>query len=284
MKERDVVIGCISNLNWEDVELWVNSLDQSGFSGYKIVIMFSGSYELYRKLIDRNYVVFPFKFDSEHNRFYYPDDYYVVVERFKYIETFLKNFDNIRYVISTDVRDVVFQKDPSAFLEENLGYKKILVGSEGIIYENESWGKNNFILSFGEELYREIQYNTIYNAGTIAGQYKDLMELFKDIYELSKKAFHQRVPGGGGPDQAALNYLLLLNKYKRITRYAKIEDGWAAQLGTIANSKYFNVLNEPMSKIRNGFLYTSKNKMFTLVHQYDRYPQLNKMIREKYGK
>ena len=36
---------------------------------------------------------------------------------------------------------MVFQKDPSAFLEENLGYKKILVGSEGIIYENESWGR-----------------------------------------------------------------------------------------------------------------------------------------------
>ena len=32
MEQRDLVIGAITNYNWDQIKYWVNSLDRSGFS------------------------------------------------------------------------------------------------------------------------------------------------------------------------------------------------------------------------------------------------------------
>ena len=42
-----------------------------------------------------------------------------------------------RYMITTDVRDVVFQHNPSDWLKKNLK-KNILVSTENVLYEHES--------------------------------------------------------------------------------------------------------------------------------------------------
>ena len=49
-----------------------------------------------------------------------------------------------RYMITTDVRDVIFQWNPSEWLENKLE-KDILVSTENVLYEHESWGKKNIL-------------------------------------------------------------------------------------------------------------------------------------------
>ena len=48
-----------------------------------------------------------------------------------------------RYMITTDVRDVIFQWNPSEWLENKLE-KDILVSTENVLYEHESYPKEHF--------------------------------------------------------------------------------------------------------------------------------------------
>jgi hypothetical protein len=38
---KDVVIGCITNYTFENIKLFVNSIDISGFTGHKVMIVYN---------------------------------------------------------------------------------------------------------------------------------------------------------------------------------------------------------------------------------------------------
>ena len=58
---------------------------------------------------------------------------------YEYVST-LKDFDEYRYVIATDVTDVVFQSDPSVWLRSKIGDKQICASGESLPYRDEPWG------------------------------------------------------------------------------------------------------------------------------------------------
>ena len=88
-------------------------------------------------------------------------------------------------IITTDVKDVIFQTNPSIWLDENLGDKEINVACESIAYKDEEWGTNNLMKSFGPLVHEECVNNPIYNAGTISGKLDTMVDLFLNIYMLS---------------------------------------------------------------------------------------------------
>lgn len=286
---KDMVIGAITNYDFDKIKSWVNSLDQSGFTGDKILLCYNISYDVAEELTKRNYTIFAFKRNDEERRLeYQKENFNICLDRFLHIWYFLsklQNKDEYRYVIATDVGDVIFQTNPSDWLEQNIGNKQINVGSECIQYKNEEWNKQNMYLSFGPFFYEEMQDRLVYNAGAIAGKFDAFIDLCKTIF-LTCGGSPVNVPGGGGPDQAALNVLLNTKAYRDITNFAKSSDGWAAQLEIMANpnkiEKLKDFINEPRLQIKDGEVYTHDNKKYCIVHQYDVVPELSKFIREKY--
>jgi len=283
---KDVVVGCITNYNFNSIKQWVNSLDRSGFSGEKLMICYNIDYSVCDELAKRNYKVYGFQKNDELKKLEYTKEFSIVVERFVHIWYFINQMmksEDIRYLIATDVKDVIFQYDPVKWLEENLDNHTINVGSESVTYENEKWGENNMLQSFGPLILDHVKNNTIYNAGTIAGIGKDLIDLMLNVY-LICNGMPGQINGGGGPDQAALNILLNTEAYKKITKFNKSEDGWCAQLGTTGpTSGCLNYIHEPSPIMENGIVKTNEGKPFALVHQYDRIPEWKKIIEEKYS-
>ena len=285
---KDIVIGCITGYDFDKIKPWVNSLDQCGFTGHKAMICYNIDFETVEELVKRKYAIFSFRKDDTTRMFKYKDNFSIVVERFFHLWYFLKNLrekNELKNVITTDVKDVIFQTNPTDWLERKLGHNRVNVASESIKYEDEEWGKNNLLKSFGQAIYDEHKGNTIYNAGTIAGKVEHMIGLFLNIYMLCNSTQHQ-IEGGGGPDQAALNILLHTQAYKQITNFANSEDAWAAQLGTTGPQiagKYGDKLLENSPEIRDNIVFTSRNEPFCLVHQYDRVPELKKAIEEKYS-
>ncbi len=287
---KDIVVGCITNYGWEQIKCWVNSLDQSGFDGLKVMICYNTDYSVAEELSKRGYTIFAFSKNDEQQRLEYTkENFNIVVDRFLHISYFLgrlSNKEQYRYVIATDVKDVVFQRNPSKWIEENIGDKQLNVGCESLRYKDEPWGKQNMFLSYGPLLYEKMQDNLIFNAGTISGKFEAFVDLCMNVY-LASLGAPQHVPGGGGPDQAALNILLNLKPYKDITKFNMSEDGYAAQLGTTADPKRIEQdrpnLVEPEPTFVDGEVCTSKGIPFTIVHQYDRVPEWKKAIEEKYA-
>lgn len=287
---KDIVIGAITNYGWDQIKYWVNSLDQSGFNGTKILLCYNIGFDVAEELSKRNYTIFAFNRDDANRRLTYnKENFNICLDRFLHIWYFLNKLqtkDQYRHVIATDVGDVIFQTNPSDWLEKNIGNKQINVGSECIQYKNEEWNKQNMNLSFGPLVYESMQDKLVYNAGAIAGKFDSFIDLCYNIF-LTCGGSPVHVPGGGGPDQAALNVLLGMKHIKDVTNFAKSEDGWAAQLEIMANPVKIQKLNEfitePRLKIENGEVYTHDGKKYCIVHQYDVVPELSKHIREKYS-
>jgi hypothetical protein len=286
---RDVIAGCITNYNFEQIKPWVNSLDRSGFTGLKVMICYNIPFSVASELAERKYTILAFGKNEEKEMLHYSDQpFNICLERFFHMWYFfskMREKEQFRYLISTDVKDVIFQKNPSEWLEKHMGNKLINVASESIRYRDEEWGNNNLKESFGSVIHSNFNQNEIYNAGTVSGDFDTLIDLFLTIY-LSCGASPKFVPGGGGPDQSALNVLLQTSAYKNITRFTKSEEGWAAQLGTTKDpnkiEKYKKFLLEAEPVLINDVVCTSQGEPFYIVHQYDRVSDWKKIIEEKF--
>lgn len=274
---KDLVIGCVTNYTFDFIKPWVNSLDRCGFSGDKYVICYDVNEDLILELNSRGYRIIRSRLNGSN----------IVLTRFIDIWSTFKFHvkDEYRYIISTDVKDVVFQTNPSDWLERNIGNKKINVACESIKYKDEPWGNNNFPLSFNQDIYNEYKNNLIVNAGTISGEFHSFLDLALNLYLICGKS-PQYVPGGGGPDQAALNLLLGLEPYKSIVNIAMSESGYAAQLGTTGPQVQEHIKNslvEPTPVLNNNLVCTSMGVPFSIVHQYDRVPEWKNLMERKYA-
>jgi hypothetical protein len=193
-----------------------------------------------------------------------------------------------RYLISTDVGDVIFQSNPSDWLGANMsrvdGRKYLLnATTESLKYKDEvMWGAKNMMDSFGPIVSDYMKDRLIYNAGTLSGDYQTVVDMFLVIYEMCQGF------GTVNPDQAAYNVLLSLEPYKRITKFNMSEDGWACQLGTTYKPEalvhFKENLVEPSPIIgEDGIVCTSTGKPFVIVHQYNRMPDLTQKIMTRYS-
>lgn len=289
MEKRDVVITAITGYNFHHIAPWVNSLDRSGFTGVKAVVCYNTDHETVEELVKRGYSILAFHKDPVTGDLSYPNrDFSIVVDRFLHYWLMLDNPQNaagIRYVVATDAKDVIFQRNPSEFL--NSIDPGILVSSEAIAYEHEPWGLNNLTQSFGPLVYEQHKTNTIINCGVLAGTFNHFMGLCKTVYLLSHGTV-QHVPGGGGPDQAALNILLSTEAYKDCTTVTRHGGNWTAQLGTTMDPNKINGYRPhitealPVFNKETGFVENCYGEPYTIVHQWDRVPEVRAMVEGMY--
>lgn len=276
---KDLIIGCSTNYDWSRLKYWINSINRSGFDGEKVMVLMNCDRDTIQKIIDSGFKVIGMKQDSNGN-LVHQSNMMVHVERFIHMYNYIKDQD-FRYIITTDVKDVVFQKNPSTWLENNLGDKNLVFSSESMLYENEPWGNQNLYETFGAYVYNEFKRNEIYNVGVLAGRGFAVRDLMMNIF----------VACQGKPipicDQSTFNFLISQHPYLHTSKYMKSEDGWACQLGTTADpskiQSFRPFLLEEEPKMNDGKVVTSKGKEFTIVHQYDRVPSWRSVIEATYG-
>lgn len=197
-----------------------------------------------------------------------------------HIYQLLKN-NLYRYVITTDVKDVVFQQNPSVWLENKFTDSDDLIfSSESMKYKDEPWGNQNLMETFGPQIYEDFKNNTIFNVGVLAGRGYAMRDLMMNIFA---SCLHRPIKIC---DQSTFNFLISRHPYLKSSIYSKSEDGWACQLGTTADpskiEQFRPFLLEPSPKMEGDKVLTSEGKEYIIVHQYDRVPEWKKVIEAKY--
>ena len=279
---KDLIIGCTTNYDWSKLKYWVNSINKSGFEGDKVMIAFNIDYETIEKLSQAGFqVILPGQDNKQAQRYEYQSSLPVHVERFIHIYNYLNDHDDYRFVITTDVKDVIFQQDPTKFLGLELPGSKLMFASESMKYKDEPWGNQNLMETFGPYFHERFKDNVIFNVGVLAGRGNVMKDLCSMIFVMS---VNRPIPI---VDQSTFNFMISQEPYKSIARYMKSEDGWACQLGTTADpskiEQFRPFLLEAEPKMIDGKVATSTGKDFTIVHQYDRVPEWKKIIEEKYN-
>jgi hypothetical protein len=278
---KDLIIGCATNYDWSKLKYWVNSINASGFEGDKFLILMNCDKDTVKKISDSGFSIIAFNQDTNGN-LTYESQMMVHVERFYHIYQLLKD-NEYRYVITTDVKDVVFQRNPSKWLEENLaeGVEDLVFSSESMRYKDEPWGNQNLLETFGPQIYEDFKNHTIFNVGVLAGHGFAMKDLCMNIFA---SCVHRPIKIC---DQSTFNFLISQHPYLSTSMYTKSEDGWACQLGTTADpskiEQFRPFLLEPSPKLDGDKVVTSEGIEYTIVHQYDRVPEWKKIIEEKYN-
>jgi hypothetical protein len=276
---KDLIIGCSTNYDWSKIKYWVNSINKSGFKGDKVLIFMSVDKDTLQKVNDAGFTAIVVSQPDEFGNYKYESRLPVHVERFFHIYNFLRE-NRYRYVITTDVKDVIFQQDPIKYIEENIGDKKLMFASESLLYKDEPWGNQNLIETFGPYFHSIFKNNLIFNVGVLAGRGDDMRDLACMIFNMS---INRPIPI---VDQSTFNFMISMAPYLYTSLYLKSEDAWACQLGTTADpskiEQFKSLLEEPSPRFENGKVVTSLGKEFTIVHQYDRVPEWRQFIEKEY--
>ena len=274
---KDLIIGAFSNYGYDVVKPWIESINQTTFDGDKVIITINTSEETNQKIRDAGFTVVPKKSDGK-MMFH--------MERFLHLFNYLKdNKFDYRYVVTTDVRDVIFQSNPIEWLEENaigFGDKQLVASSEAILIKNESWNRENIFKCFGETFYENIKESEVLCVGTLAGTGIAICDLCGLLFQLSINR------ADWVADQAAYNFLMRMYPYNLNTHVANLEDGWAVNAHvTNRESQYAEFgphLLEERPIFEDGLVKDAKTKRpFAIVHQYDRVRAWKKFYEEKFG-
>jgi len=279
---RNLMIGAFGGYTWNQIAPWVKSLNQSGFKGEKVMIVFDASYETVQKLFDNDFKAIVFDRDEGKKIVSYKSALKIHIERFYFIHKYLlETWKNYDYVLTTDVRDIIFQTDPAKWLSDNLGDKKLVAGGESIRFRDEPWNRQNLFETYGAGLYDLFKDNEVYNVGTLGGTSEAMKDLALHIFSAS---VNRQIPI---VDQATFNVLIQSPPIKDLVKFARASDGWACQAGVsvdpskIEHFRPFLMDKEPL--FENGVVKTAEGKIYSIVHQYDRVPSWNEYFVRKYA-
>jgi hypothetical protein len=276
---KNAIIGAIDLYGWDKVKHWANSIKQSGFTGDVHLIVFRVDQEVLDKAKEYGFQVWQVGSDNfgmaiQHNVM--GRDTVSHQLRFWAIWSLLQLTEQYRRIIITDVRDVIFQRNPDEYLEKyDRGYG--ISPSEGILFKDEPWNTDNVAQAFGPAIASSLQHKTVCNVGTIAGTHDFMKELALIIYLMG--VGHQ-IPN----DQAAFNVLThgLLKSRLQVT---PMSSGWACQCAMMFEPSRQNLkpfLIEDIPVIKDGKFYTSTGEEFVIVHQYDRIPDVAPTVEKLY--
>lgn len=299
---KDLICGVVDNYDWDKIKYWANSIEKSGFDGYKALIVYNMDKKTADILTQKQFMLIGVSAFDDEQGFVFNGNGSIMVDRFFHIHNFLAMLDDpemVDNVIITDVRDVVFQNNPTEWINKNFAQGfDLLVGSENLTYENEPWGKNNITKSFGEYFYERKKDDPIYCAGVIAGDMASIKDFCLNLW-LICRGLNPHVEGGGGPDQAAMNIMLGFEAFRYTTMFTGPDAGWVLHAGTsmpaiqagsggIGESYRYNpnlnidFLNRLDYTVKNDSIYINDSEV-TVLHQWDRVPAWKQMIEVKYG-
>jgi hypothetical protein len=272
---RLLVVGVFQGYDYEKLLPWISSLNKSGFSGDKVLIGVNISNELEKRIIESGVSVHKVN-DLNDGRLPH-------IQRFKHLQLFLENnIDSYDYVITTDVADVIFQKDPSKWLLKNIGKNKLISSGESILIKNEKWNLDSIFLSYNLDVLCSVKDFEVQNVGIIAGKIKTIKNISKSLYN---KSLGMNFPT---PDQPVYN-VLVRGKIFKDTLFTTSDSGWAINCATVAcpaRSHVFDpyLINDKPYMDQDNIVRTSDGNIVTIVHQYNRNFEWNERILNKYGK
>jgi hypothetical protein len=167
-----------------------------------------------------------------------------------YLSEYGKDYDK---VLLTDIRDVLFQRDPFEFDFPN----GLCCFLEDVSLRNCEYTSSWLRRAFGEYIIDEIGDRKVSCAGTTMGTRSAIMSYLETLIDYTLKSKLQRF----GTDQAVHNYIL----YKDLVKGVKFYKNCDGPVFTMSYSKEENLQFD-----NQGFLLNLDGSIINILHQYDR--------------
>ena len=266
----DLIMGAVDGYDFYEIEPFLVTLGQSGYRGH--LALFAGrqiSSRTKRKIaaLAAEVVEFGDRFPfvpSPHpdNVTALPEPIHICNFRyFLYYDYLLKRGRNFRNVLITDVRDVMFQRDPfEAGLSDAV---HVAMENPAIPIGRCPWTAPWVVAAYGDETLRQLETHAMSCSGTTMAP----VALMMDYLRLMLSEIQRMRSGAAYLDQAAHNVVLHRKAMAAVRRLQNF-DGPILTIGSEPNYQ-LNEANE---------LANTDGSVIALVHQYDRHPQLASIV------
>jgi len=170
----------------------------------------------------------------------------------------LKNGENYSKVMLSDVKDIIFQRDPFDF-DLNGGLYCFLEDNHSTL-KTSPFNSGRIRRHFGDQVLKQIGDHYPSCAGTIFGGVSEVLDYLKNMIELIKTID----PIGGG-DQGLHNYLIYSGRLKNL----KLIDNKKGPVFTVGSE-----IKKKIHFNKKGLVINDLGEVVNTIHQYDRHPEL----------
>jgi hypothetical protein len=157
----------------------------------------------------------------------------------------------------------------------------VFVSGEGVNVFQEPWNFDVIKKILPE--YLNIASNSeVINSGVIGGKRKSLITLYEKMYDLCENSLNDH----NIKDQAALIVLLSKEEIENVKVF-NLDEGWAVHCAVAGPTQFFEIwgfkqnLKYGIPKMINGFVCTSNGLKYDIVHQFNRIPEWEKIIKNQ---
>ncbi|QGY38695.1 hypothetical protein GM415_00580 [Pseudodesulfovibrio cashew] len=262
MTETACIFGLAAGYHYGDVRPFLLSLEKSGYTGECVLFVSETTRDLER-MGGHGATLVPFERSS--GLAHLPIN---ALRYFLYLD-FLRAFPGeYGRVLITDVRDVIFQRDPLSFdwtegLNVTLEDRRMTLGA---CPYNSHWIRSHL----GEEALQSVSHAPISCSGTTVGGHQAMLGYLEAMTSLLVPFAEGEQKAGY--DQGVHNYLIHTGRIPDLTLHDNA--------GPILTLGYTE--GEPPYDSR-GYVLNELGERAHLVHQYDRKPELFKAVRQHYA-
>jgi hypothetical protein len=276
---KTVIIGSVDQMSADDIWLWAKSIRSTGYTDDIVLLSYripSEQLTKYKILIDTFGIEL---LSSDYDENAQPlnlvgpisnqTQNHIWRMRFFHIWQFLTDRTEYTHVINSDVRDIVFQRNPNEVLHTITN--GVIGPAEGVKMMREDWNAKSVQECFGPYVWECAAKDfMIYNCGSWGGSANIVKWLALTIFMMS----HRRANPG---DQPAFNVLMNgLLKECGVAKHMGMNDEWACQCAlTFEPSRKHlrGVLEHDIPVMgSDGIVRTASGLPYVIVHQYDRVP------------
>ena len=249
--KKNLIIGAITNYNWEILYPFFKSYELAGFENCECV-MFVGN--MASNTIDKikSFGVIVYNMPE---KYIYKK---IINIRWKIYEDYLnENKDKYNLVFTTDLRDSFFQKDIFKYYDSKKSFLGIAI-EDGILSQpvNQGWIRR----TYNDEIYESMKNERIFCVGTVWGTPDKFLEFSKIMWERLDSEWSLSI---NAVEQAVGNYLIYHDKmFNDCIIKSENKDG---PVMTVALTKRYDINFDLNNNILN-----EKGEIVAVIHQYDR--------------
>lgn len=281
---KTLIIGYASGYDWDNIKHWITSIKATSFAGDIVLVTTNISADTLNKLNGTGIISYAYGKQADDGSYSNSAQTVPHVERFFYLWSALDNMSAEDYdqVITTDVRDVYFNRNPELHFPDGVN---LAVSSEGMNYRDEPWGNNNLADAYGPYFHYRLADKPIFNVGVIGGRFEHVKKLLLNIFLMSINRPIQIV------DQASFN--VIIHEMYPEDQVWKDPPEWAVNLGTtpmavlngVKGDLAYAVYQGRLTKedylktyygpaIDNEETYKALLSKYAIWHQWERIPDL----------
>ena len=257
--KKNVILSMVVKYDWEKIAPFIISFYESNIIDCDLVLFISG---VSQNVIDilKSYGIILYQIPNEYIKLNVP------VYRWKmYLDFLNENKEKYNFVLSVDIRDSIIQNDLFKYYSTNNSFLSFSFEDGNLNYSfNKIW----MINFFGYKVQRLLMHKKTICAGTVWGTLNKFLEFANILWE-------KLLERPNVVDQTYVNYLIYYEHLFKDDIIIKDNFGPVITIGLTKRDKINLDIN------RN--ILNFGGQIASIVHQYDRHPDLLKIVRTKFS-